>query len=286
MRFSEEQSKRIYEFIMKYNADEEFRNNVQQLYDNSPCELSILQIYALEEVLRYGASDIFNGFLKTKGAYSEAQAADLYDGFIKLLNTDLNFKQYKLQQLRELPDTLSAIETFAFKLINYSIDQKEQKQEKSASEADELEYDPFNPILYSNDHQIRETLENLLFGEFIHQMLELPSMKAVKDRQRESGRIANVDKPLVIEEIQSVVFEKSVIAQFKQAIDNRFVKVKMELLLGKGEQAFQQYSKFNTNVSSSEILGIEKDGFAADMYNNIADMINKIKGQDDGKSKK
>lgn len=283
MNLNEKQSKEIYEFIMKYNADEEFKNSVQQLYDNNTYKLSILQIYALEEVLRYGAKEIFNKFLETKGTYSEEQAVDLYDGFIKLLSEDINFKQYKMQQLKESPETVSAMEMFAFTLISSSDNQKEQMHEEMT---DELDYDPYNPILYSTDNQIRETLENLFFGEFIHQMLELPAMKPVKVRQKENGRIANIDKPLIIEKIQSVISEQNSMSQFKQMIDSRYIKVKMDLLLGKGELAFEPYLKFNTNINSNEILGIEKDNSATDMYNFFMDIINKRKEQDDGKRKK
>ena len=281
MNFNEQQSKEIYEFIMKYNADEEFKNSVQQSYDNNIYKLSILQIYALEEILRHGAKGIFNKFLQTKGMYTEEQAVDLYDGFVKLLSEDANFKQYKMQQLKEAPETLSAMEMFAFALISNS-DRKEQMHEEMT---EELEYDPYNPILYATDNQIRETLENLFFGEFIHQMLELPTMKSIKARQKENGRIANVDKPFIIKKIQSVISGQSSISQFKQTIDSRYVKVKMDLLLGKGELAFEQYLKFNTNISSNEILGMEKDNSATDMYHFLMDMIAKRKEQEKEKRK-
>lgn len=281
MNFNEQQSKEIYEFIMKYNMDEEFKNKIQQLYDNNTYQLSILQIYALEEILRHGAKGIFNKFLQTKGMYTEEQAVDLYDGFVKLLSEDANFKQYKMQQLKEAPETLSAMEMFAFALISNS-DRKEQMHEEMTKE---LEYDPYNPILYATDNQIRETLENLFFGEFIHKMLELPTMKSIKARQKENGRIANVDKPFIIKKIQSVISGQSSISQFKQTIDSRYVKVKMDLLLGKGELAFEQYLKFNTNISSNEILGMEKDNSATDMYHFLMDMIAKRKEQEKEKRK-
>lgn len=276
MNFNEKQSKEIYEFIMKYNSKEEFKNNVQNLYEKEISKLSILHIYALEEILRYGAKGIFNKFIESKGAHAEEQAVDLFDGFIKLLNDDPNFKQYKMEQLKSSPETLSAIEMLAFQLISTTETQKEQMHEEMT---DELEYDPFNPILYSTDKQIRETLENLFFGEFIHQMLELPAMKPIKVRQKENGRIANIDKPLIIEKIKGVVLTQGSLSQFKQAIDNRYVKVKMDLLMGKGEEAFEQYLKYNTNISSYEILGIKKDNTAEDMYNYFMDMINKQKEQ-------
>ena len=276
MNFNEKQSKEIYEFIMRYNSEEEFKNNIQNLYDNQISKLSILHIYALEEILRYGTKGVFNKFIESKGAHTEDQAVDLFDGFIKLLNDDPNFKQYKMEQLKNSPETLSAIEMLAFQLISSTQSQKEQMHEEMT---DELEYDTLNPILYSTDKQIRETLENLFFGEFIHQMLELPTMKPIKVRQKENGRIANIDKPLIIEKIKGVVLTEGSLSQFKQAIDNRYVKVKMAILMGKGEEAFEQYLKYNTNISSYEILGIKKDNTAEDMYNYFMDMINKQKEQ-------
>lgn len=276
MNFNEKQSKEIYEFIMRYNSEEEFKNNIQNLYDNEISKLSILHIYALEEILRYGTKGVFNKFIESKGAHTEDQAVDLFDGFIKLLNDDPNFKQYKMEQLKNSPETLSAIEMLAFQLISTTKSQKKQMHEEMT---DELEYDPLNPILYSTDKQIRETLENLFFGEFIHQMLELPTMKPIKVRQKENGRIANIDKPLIIENIKKVVLTEGSLSQFKQAIDNKYVKVKMAILMGKGEEAFEQYLKYNTNISSYEILGIKKDNTAEDMYNYFMDMINKQKEQ-------
>ncbi len=276
MNFNEKQSKEIYEFIMRYNSEEEFKNNIQNLYDNEISKLSILHIYALEEILRYGTKGVFNKFIESKGAHTEDQAVDLFDGFIKLLNDDPNFKQYKMEQLKNSPETLSAIEMLAFQLISTTKSQKKQMHEEMT---DELEYDPLNPILYSTDKQIRETLENLFFGEFIHQMLELPAMKPIKVRQKENGKIANIDKPLIIEKIKKVVLTEDSLSQFKQAIDNRYVKVKMAILMGKGEEAFEQYLKYNTNISSYEILGIKKDNTAEDMYNYFMDMINKQKEQ-------
>lgn len=279
MNFNEKQTNEIYEFIKRYNADEEFKNSVQKLYDNNTYKLSITNIYALEEVLRYGTKKIFNKFLEIKGTYSEEKAIDLYDGFIELLSKDMNFKQYKMQQLKESPETLSAMEIFAFALINSSDNQKENM-------TDELEYDQYNPILYSTDNQIRETLTNLFFGEFIHQILELPNMKPIKVRQKENGRIANIDKPFIIEKIQDVISNQNSIFQLKKIIDARFVEVKMNLLLGKEEQAFEKYLKFNTNISSNEILGIERDYSATDMYNFFMNIINMKKEKDNEKTKK
>ena len=67
MNFNEKQSKEIYEFIMKYNSDEGFKSNIQNLYNKEISKLSILHIYALEEILRYGTKGIF---LSVKNCHS------------------------------------------------------------------------------------------------------------------------------------------------------------------------------------------------------------------------
>ena len=116
-------------------------------------------------------------------------------------------------------------------------------------------------------------------------MLELPAMKPVKARQKENGRIANIDKPLIIEKIKITILSQNFMSQFKQVIDNRYVKVKMDILLGKGENAFEQYLKYNTNISSNEILGIEKGYSSEEMFNLFMEMI-KNKRDQGGKPRK
>ena len=169
------------------------------------------------------------------------------------------------------------MEMFAFELIGSSQDTKEQMHEEMT---DELAYDSFNSILYSTDKQIRETLENLFFGEIIHQMLELPDMNQIKVRQKQNGMIANIDKPFIIEKIKGVVLSRGSMSQFKKVIDNRYLKVKMDILLGKGEKAFEQYLKYNTNISSYEILGISKDNSEEEAYKFFQDIINQRKEQE------
>ena len=279
MNFSKKQSDEIYEFIMKYNTDEDFRTSRQNLYDNEISELSILHIYVLEEIFRYGTKEVFNKFIESKGTKTESQAVDLFDGFIKLLNDNEAFKQYKMEQLKKNPETLSALEMLAFQLISTTESQRNKMHDEMT---EELEYDSLNPILYSTDNQIKTTLENLLIGEFIHKMLELPSMKPIKVRQKESGMIANKDKQFIISKIRENISGQEHMLQMQQVINKRFVKVKFDVLLGKGEEAFAQYLKYNTNISFSEILGVKRDT-TEDVYNYFVDMLKKQKGPKQGK---
>ncbi len=276
MQFNDKQSTIINEFIMKYNSDEKFRNHVQKLYNDETYKLSILEIYTLEEVLRYGTKEIFNRFLKSKGMYKDEQAINSFDNFMQLLDQDEEFKQYKIHQLKYFPKTLSAIETFAFALINES---KSIKQNLHKQMTDSLEYAPFEPILYATDNEIRETTENLFFGELIHQMIELPGMEPVKARQKVNGQVSSLDKPLIIEQIQSTIATHGFIEQFKQVIDKRVCQVKFNMLLGKREEAFEPYLKFNTNISANEILGLEKDDVEEKMYDVIKELVKQKKEQ-------
>ena len=283
MKFNEKQEQAVNEFIMKYNSLEEFWNEIQDLYDNEIGRLSILQIYALEELLRYGNMEMFKRFLESKGESTEEKAVELVDGFRKLLDEDPSFKQYKMEQLKKYPDTLSDLEMFAFKLLSRSQSKKEEMHKELT---DELEYDSLNPILFSTDYEIRETLENLFIGEFIYQLLEEPAMKPVKVRQKEAGMIANKDKPLIIEKVKVAFSAPNSMSQFKQIIDNRFVKAKFAILTGKGTEAFDEYKRFNTNISINEVLGIEKDDFVDKMYDFLKNMVNEGKEQGDSKTKK
>ena len=209
MGFNEEQNKKIYEFIMKYNSDDEYKKYIEELYNTNSYKLSMLEIYAIEEILRYGVKNIYNKFLNVIGNDSIDRAITLYDAFIKLVSEDEVFKEYKMQQLKENKETLSHMEIFAFNLINDSLDSKERSYEQVK---DELEYDPLNPILYSTDNQIRVTLENLFLGEFIYKMMQLPSMKDIKDRQK-NGQIANQDKAFIIEKIKGVLNTEEALSQ-------------------------------------------------------------------------
>ena len=274
MEFNEKQSKIIQEFIMKYNSEEEYKNSVQKLYDEEPYKLPMLNIYVLEEILRYGNKSLFNSFKESKGTYTIEQAVIEYDGFIELLNNDENFKSYKREQLISSPETLSEIEKFALSLMNIQKNNKENVQTKND---DELEYDDFNPIIYSTDAQIRKTLENLLLGKFIHKMLDLPAMKEIKERQKGKGRIANIDKPIVIEKVRSMFSSEKEIEKFEEAVNNMYVKGKMGILLGKKEASFDEYLEYNTNVNVSEILGNRKADYQEEMLKYFKDYINKYK---------
>ncbi len=51
------------------------------------------------------------------------------------------------------------------------------------------------------------------------------------------------------------------------------------MLLGKKEEAFEPYLKFNTNISANEILGLEKDDVEEKMYDVIKELVKQKKEQ-------
>lgn len=274
MKFNEEQTKIIYEFVMNYTGNEEFKNNVEGKYNDEVGKLSILEIYALEEVLRYGTRNLFNQFIETKENLSEEEALILFDNLLTLLIEDESFRDYKLMQFREAKETLSTMEIFAINLIH-----KEEKQDESVEKEStvELEYDNLNPIRFGTDRQIRETIENLLFGQFILKSLELPAMFEIKSRQKEKGLIANSDKPIIIEEIRKLLAADPKL--YENAVNNYFVKIKFQVLLGKEEASFGELLDYNTNISADEIFGREKDTTEEDALKFFQDMVNKIKNE-------
>lgn len=278
MNFNSEQTKQIGQFIMEYNSNEEYRLEVQEEYDKEARELSILYIFALEEVLRYGQNGFYKKFLEAKGSMEEDEAAKTFDQFVDLLAGDEAFMQYKREQLLSSPETLSPIEVLALEIVTLPERQEENKkaeeeEEYKEEESETLHYDPLNPIKSATDDQIRETLENLLFGEYIMRVLSAPIMADIKGRCK-GGQIASKDKQYIIEKIRVYTSAAEFPAQLKTQVDNRYVKVKMSLLLGKSqEEAFAEYLPYNTNISSSEILGIKRNN-SEEMFEYFKDILN------------
>ena len=265
--------------MQSYNTSAEFKSTYQQLYDEEPYKLSILYIYALEEILRYGSKGIYVKFKETEDKLPFEQIIDLYDQFVDYASKNDNFRQLKFQQLDNSPDSLSKVELFALQLMNVANKQNQENYEV------ESEYDPLNSIKYDSESQIRETLENLYFGEFIHKMLELEKISDIKARQKKNGQIANIDKPLIIKEIQKVTLNKESMQALTQIINNRFVKVKWKLLMGEGEKVFSEYIKYikyikyNTNISANEILGKEKDKREQETMDFFNNLVKELRGK-------
>jgi len=230
--------------------------------------------------LRYGSKEFYKRFLEANGEMAEDVADKTYDEFVMLLLNDTSFMQYKREQALYSKETLSSIEILALEVVGIFETKSEERQEEESKEektSEKLEYDPLNPLKSATEKQIRENLENLVFGEFIMRVLEHPSMSEIRERCR-GGQIASVDKPFIIEKIRANCLGEEFPNQLKQLVDSRYVKVKMSLLLGKSEEeAFSDYLMYNTNISAYEILGIEKDNTEEEMLKFFRDLVNKRK---------
>lgn len=159
MNFNEEQVKQVYTFMTKYNADETFKESVQQMYDEEVYQLSIMDIYALEEVLLYGNKEIYKKFMETKGEYNDSQAAELFDQFITLLADNEDFRQNKIDQWVSAPDTLSDMENFIFNLM-YSEPEETEKEDEVIEVEAEIIDDNTSKDDFNND-RLKEFLENM-----------------------------------------------------------------------------------------------------------------------------
>lgn len=248
MKFNKEQETKMANFISKYNSTEEEKQDIQKTYANTPSQLSILEIYILEEILRYGTKNIYTNLLKKTTSQPEETTIQFYDQFAELYRTDDGFKQYKVQQIVENHDSLSAIELYYLQLALMEVKNQKKLHEEFTNQ---LSYQPLNPILFETEHQIKETIFNLLIGRFIHDFLQFPANKPIAVRQKVNGMIADSDRQLIINSIR--IGLDGQIDQLINKIDEKYIYTKFNLLLGKGEDAFQDL-QYNTNISAHEVL--------------------------------
>lgn len=199
MKFLKEHEKEIYDFILNYNKDAKFREEVDSKYINEPVNLSILEIYALEEILREGNNSYFIKFVN----------------YLK--------KRYGRDEITS--ETL---------INNYGYNLK-------------------NTILTDNESDIKKTLNNLLFGELIFCMLDRNEFKEIKYRQKEPGMIANIDKSIVIKELQrgfNYNFEN--VDSIVNGMYDDFIRFG-----GEESNYFKRLLKYNTNISFVEIIDVK-----------------------------
>ena len=68
MKFSDDDDERIlFNYMIKYNIDNEYRKEFQEIYYDNPFKLTIFEIYLAEEVYRFGKNGIFNKLLELNG---------------------------------------------------------------------------------------------------------------------------------------------------------------------------------------------------------------------------
>lgn len=254
MKLTKKQEQELEKFIKNYTNNPQFKKQVQELYQTSPEKLSFLEIYAIEDILRFGTHSIYQNFMKTIGENADSKDINELNYFLKIFQENKEFQKYKLQQFQENKDSLSKIELYALTII---LKAKKDSKQTHQDFTNQMDYDPLFPIRYQTDDEIKITLTDLLIGELIHELLELPEMNPIKVRQREPGMIASIDKPTIMEHVLVAIEDTS--AQTESVIMNRFIKAKLNVLLGKREQAFEPYLKYRTNISSKELVKYKKN---------------------------
>lgn len=105
MNFTKQEEANINEFLIKYNQDIKFKDNVERKYNEEIHALSILHIYALEEIIRFGKKNIYNNYI----AFNDSEASfEFYDMFMNRLTHDKAFSESKLLHL----ENVSKVEAF------------------------------------------------------------------------------------------------------------------------------------------------------------------------------
>ena len=67
MKFSDDDEQILFNYMIKYNIDNEYQKEFQEIYYNNPFKLTIFEIYLAEEVYRFGKYGIFNKLLELNG---------------------------------------------------------------------------------------------------------------------------------------------------------------------------------------------------------------------------
>ncbi|MBP3765851.1 MAG: hypothetical protein J6G98_01545 [Bacilli bacterium] len=253
--FNSMQQQKIYEILQKYNNDDEYRQEIESNYYNDIISLSIYEIYVLEELVRYGSKNYYNALLNAKQS-DKQNIFDEYDILLKLYKNNEQFFDNDYQKYTQNDEQLSEIQKFVITLM------KNTKKEKNR---ENYEYDEFVPMKYNSDREIKDTLLNILLGNFIgdlfnnDEILKLyPNLIDIKSHQKQPGMIATCDKDVLITLIQNNIPDVTLL---ETKVDEMYAKVKIDLLFkNSGEKSFEQFIVQRTNISNDEV------GF--DLYKN------------------
>lgn len=181
--FNSSQAKKINTFLWNYDQNEEFRKEKESNYDIEPYKLSILEIYALEEIKRYGDKNIYSSYLALRDDNTDLEDhLGFYEYFRNRITTNLEFAIKKYSDIHHL----SQNEAFIINMILQSVAKRENI---------EL-YDPFNPILTSNEEETIKTIKNHTIGIIA---LLISDRHPNMFKQRERGQFSKESKKELIE---------------------------------------------------------------------------------------
>ena len=234
MEFNEMQEKRINKILYEYCHNEEYRKTLCEKYDNATYELSILEIYVLEEILTYGNRNIYRTYI----AIDQSQnRIEFYDDFLQRLLTDKNFCKRKLIGFEKLPQNQMFIIGIMLKTV---------------AEQNNIEiYDPYNQILNNNEEEFRNTLKNLFLGCLILDIVDAWPFKGMFE-QRSRGQFSKASKETIIDILRYFCPEA------KDKIEKKVDKI-MDWNKKRTYFALFDWNIGKTNISFEEVYGKTKN---------------------------
>lgn len=256
MELNEIELKKISECFNNFNSDNNYKEQVLKLYNEEKFNnISIYDIYVIEELSRTGNKNILQKLISYNP--NTRHILKQTDDFIKTFMNDNNFQYYKSEQFQNNDAALSNFEKYIMEKL-LKIKKNEYSEEKQNNEYVEAfvysdeDYDEMNPLDYSNDYAIKRTVRNLLFGKFIHLLLNYPQMSGIASRQKMRGQIHKMDKDNIIDHILRQ-FTPQLEDQFNAEVDRIYAQFKIAKLFKTNNDTVNEYEQYNTNISETEI---------------------------------
>ena len=251
---SEMDKKIIGEIINLYNENTKFKEKLNNLYNTNPAKLKLIELYTLEDIIRYGDKSYYNRLMKL-GINEEAIRKEYND----FLDKCINDKKYELSKMRDYKNnrkSLTPVETFAINLI---LKDNEKKYDYKYIDYD---YDDYIELKYSNDKEIRESVSNVFFANLIGSLFEKNvdpilrnELKPIIEHQKHPGLIASVDKPKMLDFLRELIsYDYKGVTE---GIDTMFNQAKFYLACGFQEKTFDFFSKHRSNISAREVFDIK-----------------------------
>lgn len=248
MIFNEQQTKEIENFIYKYNKDTQFKNSKENSYNVDTSSLNILEVYALEEVLRFGNKGIYKEFLSILKSDNLSQEVTNLISYVKLFNNDPEFKSISMMLYFNFLNNINSFERFA--LSNFCI----KKYEIERFSIVEDKYDPLNKLKCRTLDELETTIDNLLLGDQIFTLLTYPKYSDIKSRLKDGNMISSNDKNTVIEAV--IDYRRNMDKKERDYSLRKRLLMKEyiinELKYGMNDP-FYPFKMYNTNISIDEV---------------------------------
>lgn len=252
--FSEMDKKIIGEIIKLYNENTKFKERLNNLYDNNPAKLKLLELYALEDIIRYGDKSYYNRLIKLGN--NQENIISEYNEFLDKCKNDNKYELSKMRDYKNNRKNLKPVEAFA---INLLLKDNEKKHDYKYIDYD---YDDYVELKYSTDKEIRESISNVFFADIIGSLSKKnvnPIIKneigSIIEHQKKPGLIASVDKPKMLDFLRELISYdyKGVM----EGIDLMSEQAKFYLACGFQEKTFDFFSKYRSNISAREVFDIK-----------------------------